>query len=248
MTSTSETSCVTPLRPLFLIPARGGSKGIPHKNVKPFCGRPLLSYVAATAQECCHRLGLPPEHIVLSTEDEEIVAVGAACGLPTFYRRPEELAQDATGAREVMLHAMDWAQSRGIDYDCVVYLQPTSPLRTTDDVMEALALYGKEMPRPDMVVSVNPAPCNPYYDCFEPQADGSLQVSKGDGLLTRRQQAPPAYQYNGAVYVIRPQALRDHPFGALPRRLPYVMPAERSLDLDTPLDWLIAEAVMKQSL
>lgn len=247
MTSTFDTPCGD-LRPLFIIPARGGSKGIPHKNIKPFCGKPLIAYAAETAQVCCRALGLPSQQIILSTEDEEIAAVGHKLGLSTEYRRPEELAQDASGSREVMLHAMDWAENNGIAYNCIVFLQPTSPLRTAEDVLGALKAYDEAAPQADMVVSVNPSPCNPYYDCFEQAADGTLHVSKGDGLLTRRQQAPPAYQYNGAVYVIRPEALRKYAFGALPRRLPYVMPAERSLDLDTPLDWVIAETVMKQHI
>lgn len=250
MTSTTNTHTNTnpdtPLRPLFIIPARGGSKGIPHKNIKPFCGAPLAAYAIDTALRCAREAGVPSANVVLSTDDEDTAALGRKMGLSDAYRRPAELAADTTSARDVMLHAMDWAEAHGRDYDCVVYLQPTSPFRLPCDVDGALKAYREARhngAEADMVVSVAPAPCNPYYDCFEQRADGSLHVSKGDGLLTRRQQAPPAWQYNGAVYVVRPAALRRHALGELPRRLPYPMPAERSLDLDTPLDWVIAEAV-----
>ncbi len=123
----------------------------------------------------------------------------------------------------------------------MVLLQPTSPLRTADDVPAALRLYTPDV---DMVVSVEPAACNPYYNCFETDPEGYLHISKGDGLLTRRQDAPPAWTYNGAVYVINPDSLRAMPMGAFARRVPSPMPAERSIDLDTPRDWIVAEALM----
>lgn len=224
-------------RPLYIIPARGGSKGIPHKNIKPLAGRPLIAYSIDVARELCPE----QDRIILSTDDPTIADTARSLGLKVDYMRPADLATDSSGSREVMLDAMDWADARGIAYDCVVLLQPTSPLRTADDVRAALKLY---TPQLDMVVSVEPAACNPYYNCFETDADGFLHISKGDGLLTRRQDAPPAWTYNGAVYVINPQSLRAMPMGSFGRRVPSPMPAERSIDLDTPRDWAVAEAIM----
>ncbi|MCC8114382.1 MAG: acylneuraminate cytidylyltransferase family protein [Bacteroidales bacterium] len=226
------------MTPLFIIPARGGSKGIPRKNIKELCGKPLIAYSIEAANQ------VDPRYVFVSTEDEEIAQVAAAYGAATEYRRPAALATDTAGSREVILDLMDWADRQGISYDCVVLLQPTSPLRTADDIRHCLRLYA-ENPEADMVVSVKDADCNPYYDCFEadPQS-GLLHISKGDGLYTRRQDAPPAYQYNGAVYVIRPESIRQMPLGAFPRRIPYIMPRDRSIDLDTPIDWLMAETIM----
>lgn len=224
-------------RPLYIIPARGGSKGIPHKNIKPLAGRPLIAYSIDVARELCPG----QERIILSTDDPTIADTARSLGLKVDYMRPADLATDSSGSREVMLDAMDWADARGIVYDCIVLLQPTSPLRTADDVRAALELY---TPQVDMVVSVEPAACNPYYNCFETDADGFLHISKGDGLLTRRQDAPPAWTYNGAVYVINPQSLRAMPMGSFGRRVPSPMAAERSIDLDTPRDWAVAEAIM----
>lgn len=225
------------LRPLYIIPARGGSKGIPRKNVRPLAGKPLIAYSIDVARELCD----DPARIILSTDDGAIADTARALGLPVDYMRPASLATDTAGSREVMLDAMDWADSRGTRYDCVVLLQPTSPLRTADDVRAALRLYSPEV---DMVVSVEPAACNPYYNCFETDSEGFLHISKGDGLLTRRQDAPPAWTYNGAVYVINPESLRAMPMGAFGRRVPSPMPSERSLDLDTPRDWVVAETLM----
>lgn len=227
------------MTPLYIIPARGGSKGIPRKNIKPLGRKPLIGYAIDAARAA----GSPDNRIILSTDDDEIAGVARnALGLEVPYMRPAELATDTSGSREVIIDAMDWADRAGIIYDCVVLLQPTSPFRTADDIRAALALYSSDI---DMVVSVKEAAANPYYNCFETDADGFLHVSKGDGLITRRQDAPPAWEYNGAVYVINPDSIRRMPLGAFPRRLPSPMPADRSIDLDTPADWLLAEAILK---
>lgn len=223
-------------KPLFIIPARGGSKGIPRKNTKELCGRPLIHYSIELA-----RAFAPDSHIIVSTDDDEIRDVASRTGLPVPYMRPAELGGDRVGSREVILDAMDWADRQDIAYDCVVLLQPTSPMRVPADVSGALALYRPDV---DMVVSVTEAACNPYYDCFETQPDGTLHVSKGDGAYTRRQDAPKAWQYNGAVYVINPASIRRMTLGEFPCRIPYEMPRSRSVDLDTPLDWTIVESLM----
>lgn len=225
-------------RPLIIIPARGGSKGIPRKNIKPLDGKPLIAYSIEVAKA----VAPDPANILLSTDDEEIAATARSLGIEVPYMRPAELAGDTTGTREVLLDAMDWADRRGISYDCVLLLQPTSPLRTAADAEAGLRLYSPDI---DMVVSVMPSAANPYYDCFETDADGLLHISKGPGTYTRRQDAPKAWQYNGAIYVINPDSLRRMPMGAFPRRVPLEMPRENSIDLDTPLDWTIAEAIIK---
>jgi len=232
------------MKPLIVIPARGGSKGIPHKNIKSFGGRPLIAWSIAPALELCRKQSIPTENIILSTDDDEIARIATTLGLPVPYRRPAHLATDTAGSREVMLHAMEYADTNSITYDCILLLQPTSPLRSLADIEGCLELYERE--RPDMAVSVKEASANPYYNCFETDPDtGSLHVSKGNGLITRRQDAPRAWVFNGAVYVINPASIRKMPIGAFPRRIPYEMPAERSVDLDTPLDWAIAETLLK---
>jgi N-acylneuraminate cytidylyltransferase len=223
---------------LYIIPARGGSKGIPRKNIKELCGRPLIHYSIDVARKLAD-----DAHVLVSTDDDEIREVAEQTGLKVNYRRPDYLGGDKVGSREVILDAMDYADREGIEYDKVVLLQPTSPMRSVDDVKGCLALY---KPGVDMVVSVTEALCNPYYDCFETGADGALHVSKGDGKYTRRQDVPKAWQYNGAVYVINPESLRRMGLGEFPVRIPYEMPRSRSMDLDTPLDWQIVELLMTQ--
>lgn len=226
---------------LYIIPARGGSKGIPRKNIKNFAGKPLIHYSIEAA-----RLLSDDRHIIVSTDDTEIADVARQTGLNVDYIRPAELATDKSGSREVMIDAMDWADKQGIDYDFIVLLQPTSPLRTAEDIQGCIDIYTSDI---DMVVSVVEAQSNPYYNCFEKDSDGGfLHISKGEGLFTRRQDAPKAWEFNGAVYVINPASLRSMPMGKFSRRLPYEMPRSRSVDLDTPTDWIIAEIIFKQNI
>lgn len=226
---------------LFIIPARGGSKGIPGKNIKPFCGRPLLHY----AIDCARRAGASDADICVSTDSREIAECARDAGLEVPFMRPELLATDTASSYDVLLHALNWYESHGRRYDRVVLLQTTSPLRTPDDVAGCMALWTPEV---DMVVSVCDARTNPYYNAFETDDDGMLHISKGDGQFTRRQDAPKVYEYNGAVYVITAESLKREPLSAFKRRVPFVMPASRSVDLDSPADWLIAEQLFRTSL
>lgn len=221
---------------LVIIPARGGSKGIPHKNIKPLCGKPLIYYTIDVA-----RTLVDDAHICVSTDDAEIIKVTEDYGLKVPFVRPAELATDKSGTYEVLLHALDFYEKQGQTFDNIILLQNTSPLRTSEHVKEALNLYNKDL---DMVVSVTEVDCNPYYNCFEDDADGYLKVSKGDGLITRRQDAPKAWEYNGAIYIINPESLKKMPLGAFKKRVKYVMSRECSVDLDTPLDWMVAEMMM----
>lgn len=227
------------MRYLYIIPARGGSKGIPGKNIKPLAGKPLLCHSVDHALAA----GADPADICLTTDSEQVRRVGEEYGLTVPFLRPVELSTDTAGSREVMLHALDFYEQLRGKYDAIVLLQPTSPLRTAEDIIKARELYSPEI---DMVVSVTEAATNPYYNAFETAPDGTLHISKGDGLYTRRQDAPKVWEYNGAVYVINPDSLRRMPMGSFPRRIPLPMPRNRSLDLDTPLDWLLMEQLIKE--
>ena len=224
---------------LYVIPARGGSKGIPGKNIKLLVGRPLIAYSLDVAKQLADDIA----DICVSTDDPKIADAARAEGVEVPFMRPAELATDSCGTYEVLIHALDFYRDKGKEYDTLVLLQPTSPLRTAADVQGALALY---TPGIDMVVSVKEAATNPYYNAYEVDCDGFLQISKGDGHYTRRQDAPRVWEYNGAVYVINVKSLRCHRLGEFRRRRCYVMDRARSIDLDTPLDWLVAETLMKE--
>ena len=167
---------------LVIIPARGGSKGIPHKNIKPLAGRPLIQYTIDAARQI-----VPDEDICVSTDDDEIIRVVEDYGLKVHFKRPAELATDTAGTYEVLLHALNFYEKQGKAYDVVILLQNTSPFRTGEQIKEALKLYNSDI---DMVVSVKECSANPYYCVFEENQEGYLKICKVDGQITRRQDAP----------------------------------------------------------
>lgn len=224
------------MKTLFLITARGGSKGIPGKNIRPFAGKPLICHSIDHARQA----GAEDVDICLSTDSEEIRKVAEDYGLKVPFLRPDELATDKAGSYGVILHALRWYEDRGIKYDRVVLLQPTSPLRRADDILGAIDAWTPEC---DMVVSVREARTNPYYNAYEKNDEGYLRISKGPGTYTRRQEAPEVWEYNGAVYVMTAASLLEKNMSAFRNVIPFPMDATRSVDLDTPLDWVIAETL-----
>lgn len=224
---------------LVIIPARGGSKGIPHKNIKPLAGKPLIHYTIDVARQI-----VANEDICVSTDDPEIIQCVEDYGLKVPFVRPSELATDTAGTYEVLLHALNYYEQQGKTYDVVILLQNTSPFRTPKQVKEALALYHSNL---DMVVSVKECSANPYYCVFEENEYGYLNICKGDGSITRRQDAPKVYEYNGAIYVINPKSLKEMPLYKFTKRIKYVMDEKSSLDLDTMNDWHMAELLISKS-
>lgn len=228
------------MKSLVIIPARGGSKGIPHKNIKPLNGKPLIHYTIDVARGVAK-----DEDICVSTDDPDIIKCVEDYGLKVPFVRPAELATDTAGTYEVLLHALDFYEKQGRHYDVVLLLQNTSPFRTAEHVKEALKLYRKDV---DMVVSVNKTKTNPYYNCFEEDSDGFLKKTLASTMLTRRQDAPITYEYNGAIYVMNAEKLKAMHYGKFTKIVKYVMDELHSVDLDTMLDWKYAEFVIKERL
>lgn len=219
------------MKTLYLIPARGGSKGIPGKNLKEIAGKPLVVHTLDLARKLA-----PDSDICLTSDDNGIVKAATAHGYTAPFIRPADLASDKAGMQGVILHALDFYKRNGRDYDAVVLLQPTSPFRTEPDVRKALALYSPEI---DMVVSVKETDANPYYVLFEEGDDGYLKKSKA-GSFTRRQDCPKIWQLNGAVYVLNTTSLYQKAISDFTRIRKSEMDAVHSLDLDTELDWQMA--------
>lgn len=225
---------------LVIITARGGSKGIPGKNIKSLCGKPLLCYSIDAA-----RAVAPDERICLTTDSLEIARVAEEYGLSVPFMRPAELATDSASSDAVLKHALAWYEERGMHVDAVLHLQPTSPYRTRQHLEEAIAMYDDSV---DMVVSVNDAAANPYYDCYEENEEGWLKLSKGEIRPTRRQVAPCVWQTNGSIYVINPASLRSMPMTSFKHLRKYVMDKLYSVDLDTLVDWKLAEILKNENL
>lgn len=223
---------------LVIIPARGGSKGIPRKNIKPFNRKPLIYYTIDCARAICN-----DDDICVSTDDAEIISVVEQYGLSVPFVRPANLATDTAGTYEVLLHALDFYEKQGKQYDVVLLLQNTSPFRTAEHVKEAMKLFSKNV---DMVVSVKECAANPYYCVFEEDNNGFLHVCKGDGNIFRRQDAPKVYEYNGAIYIMNAEKLKTTHMHKMQKRVKYVMDDMSSFDLDTMWDWQMAESLINQ--
>jgi CMP-N,N'-diacetyllegionaminic acid synthase len=227
-------------RVLGLVPARGGSKGVPRKNVRLLDGRPLLHYTADAARGSA-RLA----HVILSTDDDEIARVGRACGLDVPFMRPAELAGDTAPMLPVIQHALRWFDERGTTFDAVCLLQPTHPLRKPSDIDRCVAAL--ERSDADCVMTMVPVPAehNPHWVYFT-TADGTLQLSTGEATpIARRQDLPPAFHREGSVYVSRRDAvLNGSLYGR--RTMGVVVDAKDSVNIDEPTDWAIAEAQLTQ--
>jgi CMP-N-acetylneuraminic acid synthetase len=227
-------------RTLAVIPARGGSKGVPRKNVRPVLGRPLLAYTADTALASRHLL----HDVVLSTDDEEIAEVGRSLGLSVPFLRPSELAGDAVPMVPVLQHAVSFLERRdGVRMDWVLLLQPTEPFRTVEDVEAALDLADRG--GCDSVISVVRVFAVHPVLMKRIEGDRLLPYCVEEREGTRRQDYdPPAYMRNGAIYLTRRDVLMERAsiWGDVIR--PYVMPPERSLSVDEERDLKVIEAIM----
>jgi CMP-N,N'-diacetyllegionaminic acid synthase len=230
------------LRILGLITARGGSKGIPRKNIQLLCGKPLIQYTAEAALTAT-RLS----RVILSTEDEEIATVGRNCGLEIPFMRPVELAKDDTPTLPVVQHAVQWLEDQGDRYDVICVLQPTNPLRRPEDIDACLKML--ERSDLDSVVSVLPVPheYNPHWVYLQDK-DGHLRLSTGEETpISRRQDLPPAFHREGSIYATRRDILMNK--GSLYGKHigGYLMSAAQSVNIDGPEDWKLAEDFLSQN-
>ena len=223
------------MKPLIVIPARGGSKGVPRKNIKVLGDKPLIQYTIDAAKGV-----FDDEFICVSTDDFEIKSVVEQLGLKVPFLRPNELASDTAGTYEVLLHAISYYESKGYFPDTLILLQPTSPFRTSAHIKEALKLYHESI---DMVVSVKETKANPYYILFEEDSNGYLKKTK-EANFTRRQDCPKVWEYNGAIYIINVKALKEKTISQFTKVCKFEMDETSSHDIDTLLDWRIAEIII----
>lgn len=223
---------------LAVIPARGGSKGIPNKNIRPFAGRSLIAHTIEQAQKT-ERIS----RVIVSTESKKIATVARRYGAEVPFLRPKKMAGDKSPVVDAIVHLLENLKTRQ-QYvpDVLLLLQPTSPLRTPEDIDGALDLFFKQ--ECDAVVTV----CRTEQLVFTKDEGERLQLESNPAFLksSNRQMLPPTYKFDGCtVYVIKPRALlREHTF--VPKSTcAYVMPRWRTVDLDEPEDFIVGELVFK---
>ena len=222
---------------LAIIPARGGSKGIPRKNIKTLAGKPLIGWTIDAAKKAgC------VDHIVVSTEDEEIAAVARGLGADVPFMRPSELAEDETPGIDPILHAIKNLPS----YEWVLLLQPTSPLRSSLDIEGIWQLcQSSAAPSAVSITKVSKHPCWMYQYSNQGQLRPFIS---GCSDITRRQDLPAAYALNGALYLAKTQWLLQQGSFIGPETIGYIMPQERSVDIDTEQDIRWAEFLIGQKI
>ncbi len=232
---------------LGIIPARGGSKSIPRKNIKPFLGRPLISWTTETALES----GIL-DRLIVSTDDEEIADIAKKANAEVPFLRPKELAEDHTPTLPVLQHALTWLKEKeGYWPDAVMLLEATNPLRRPFHLREIAELFKKSLA--DSVVSVTEAPAqyNPHW-MFREQKDGYAALFTGEALsdyIPRRQLLPKAYVKGTAIYMFKPEnifAARPSAYGEKIKL--YVVDSKYGIDIDELRDWPKAEEALKQIL
>jgi CMP-N,N'-diacetyllegionaminic acid synthase len=219
-----------------LITARGGSKGIPRKNIKFIAGKPLIVWTIEAAQRSSLLSG-----VVVSTDDLEIAEVALQAGAQVPFMRPAKLAQDQTPGLDPVLHALEQLPQ----FDSVLLLQPTSPLRTTNDIDDFLNLVAQK--KTPSAVSVSEAGAHPYWT-YSLNADKTMTRFVDIAQTARRQDLPPVFSLNGAMYFADANWLRKSGSLVSEETLAYVMSKEHSVDVDTALDWRLAELLLKESL
>lgn len=233
---------------LAVIPARGGSKGVPRKNIKPLLGKPLIAWTIEAAQQTRH-----PMRVIVSTDDKEIARVAKSCGAEVPFLRPAAIAQDLSTDVEWLMHALDWLrENEGYAPEMVVRLPPTSPLRTSAHIDAGIAALEKH-PGADASRAICESPKHPYkmwkVSGESPYLEPFLNESHtgfADAHNLPRQIFPKVYIHTGAVDVIRPRTIYEQKSTSGKRCVYFFMEPEASVNIDTPLDFAFAEFLLQR--
>ena len=227
------------MRLLALVPARGGSKRIPDKNIRVLGDKPLIHWTIDTARQAAVFVD-----VLVSTDSPAIAEVARARGALVPWLRPAELATDTATSMGVCLHALDWYEATHGTVDGLMLLQPTSPFRSAATIRRGVDLFRGHAA--GSVVAFSPAASHPYW-CYRIQGNSLQPFMDGVVMPTRSQDLPPAHVINGALYVAGPSYLRRHGSFLGPQAVPLVMDdAREALDIDTEMDWAVAEALLQR--
>lgn len=217
--------------------ARGGSTGLPGKNIRPLMGRPLIAHTIAHALACP---GI--DRVFVSTDDDAIAEAALAAGAEVPFRRPAELATSTAPKVPVIRHLVESVEAMGVHVDRIVDLDPTSPLRAVEDVITCLGMLDEDT---DVVITGYPSEKNPYFNMVEVGPDGLAALCKSvPGGVTGRQSAPPVFSMNASVYVWWRRSLGKGLWEGRTRL--HVMPRERSIDIDSAIDFELVELLMSK--
>lgn len=221
-----------------IIPARGGSKGLPGKNIKMLLGKPLIAHTIEQAKN-----SVLIDRIIVSTDDKKIANISKKYGAEVPFLRPKFLAQDKSSTIDVLLHAIEWLERDEYSFDILILLHVTAPLRLVEDINNSIKLlFNKNVSN---VFSVAEAHRNPYFNMVEVKRGRVRLVKKG--CFTSRQEAPKVYDMNASIYVWWKDVLKNKKNIFLRNTCIYIMPKERSVDVDDAFDFKVTKAIAHQS-
>ena len=227
------------MRILGIIPARGGSKEVPGKNIKLLNGKPLLAYTAEIALQSKYL-----SEVILSSDDQAIIAVAKSTGIQVPFIRPSALAGDQTPTIDVIIHALQWFESQDVFFDAVCLLQVTSPFRTVEFLDKAITKFIAS--GCDSLVSVQKVPheYNPHWT-FEVNPEGNLNIATGeDKIISRRQELPAAFHRDGSIYLTKTAVLLQQ-HSLYGKSISFIeSQAEFYVNIDTLTDWEKAEQMI----
>jgi CMP-N-acetylneuraminic acid synthetase len=227
---------------LGIIPARGGSKGVPGKNIKLLNGKPLLQYTSEIALESPYLT-----EVILSSEDEAIITVAKSLGIKVPFIRPSLLAQDNTPTIDVIIHALQWFENQGVFFDAVCLLQTTSPFRTIDFLNKAVEKFISSGCDSLITVQKVPHEYNPHWT-FEVNQEGNLKIATGEeNIISRRQELPDAYHRDGSIYITKTEVLLQQ--NSLYGKSTAFIESDPKfyVNIDTEEDWEKAEEMVKKN-
>jgi CMP-N-acetylneuraminic acid synthetase len=228
---------------LGLIPARGGSKGIPKKNIKKLGGKELIRYTIEMSLKCSDI-----NELIVSTDDENIAHISREAGANVPFLRPKELAADTSPTIDTIVHALQFFKEKNIHFDAVCLLQPTTPFRTSEDIQNAIQIFKKS--KADSLISVREVPhvYNPHW-IFEPQKNSDfLKLATGEEtIISRRQDLPKAYHRDGSIYITKSEIILNQNSLYGQNIAYYLTKNDHDVNIDTMGDWRKAEAVLNKN-
>jgi len=224
---------------LGLIPARGNSKGLPRKNILPLLGKPLIAWTIEQALESRYL-----DRVIVSTDDKEIAGISKEYGAEMPFMRPEKLATDEARGIDVVLHAMNWMDKNDNSYDLIMLLQPISPLRTSENIDRGIELLFFK--KAQAVVSVCETEHHPYWSNILPENGCMKGFIKPEIMNKNRQELSVFHRLNGAIYLAYWDYLKGQKNFLGKETFAYIMPQERSIDIDNEVDFELTEILMKK--
>ena len=227
---------------LCTICARGGSKGVKNKNIKEINGKPLIAYTIEQAKKS--KLF---EHIIISTDSDEIAKIAESYGAEVFFKRSKEMASDTAGKLDVIRDAFIRTEEYyNVKFDYLIDLDATAPLRNIDDILNSFKQF-KENNNENLITAM-PSRRSPYFNLVEQDKNGKVYLSKElDSSVVRRQDAPKSYDMNASIYIWKRDTILNESSIFLENTGLYIMPEERSIDIDTELDYKFVEFIMKEN-